>query len=112
MNADTVHERLVAALEGSPEVRPGTAGQLAAELITDALRAAVAIQRAAIDRGVPAEAPSVGAYIVDLIDPDAGKDTRDELPLLAGESTRSRESAQRLAAFLGGARIGRTGGVW
>jgi len=107
----SAHERLVAALEGSPEVRPGTAGRLAAELITDVLRAAAATQRAALDRGVPAEAPSVGRFIVDLIDPDAGKDTLAALPVLPGESTRARESAQRLAAFLGGVRVGRTGGA-
>ncbi|MFD0078186.1 hypothetical protein ACFVIY_37795 [Streptomyces sp. NPDC127166] len=105
------HERLVAALEGSPEVRPGTAGQLAAGLIADVLRAAVGIQRAALDRGVPSGAPSVGRYIIGLIDPDAGKDTRNELPELMGESTRWRQSAQRLAAFLGGARAGRAGGT-
>ncbi|MFF5285230.1 hypothetical protein [Streptomyces sp. NPDC013171] len=105
------HERLVAALEGSPEVRPGTAGQLAAGLIADVLRAAAGIQRAALDRGVPAGTPSVGGYIVDLIDPDAGKDTCGALPRLRDESTRARESAERLAAFLGGARVGRTGGV-
>lgn len=107
----TPHERLVAALEGSPEVRPGTAGQLAADLIAEALRAAAGMQRAALERGVPAEAPSVGGYLIDLIDPDAVKDTRGALPLLPGESTRSRESAERLAAFLGGARVGRAGGV-
>ncbi|MFJ7067538.1 hypothetical protein [Streptomyces sp. NPDC101115] len=107
----SAHERLVAALAGSPEVRPGTAEQLAAELIADVLRAAAGVQRAALDRGVPAEAPSVGGYIVDLIDPDAEKDTRGALPLLAGESTRARRSADRLAAFLGGARVGRAGGV-
>ncbi|MFF5451829.1 hypothetical protein ACFY40_11390 [Streptomyces sp. NPDC012950] len=95
----SAHERLVAALEGSPEVRPGTAGQLAAELIADVLRAAATMQRTALDQGTPAK------HLVDLIDPDAGKDTRE------GESTRAQRSAQRLAAFLGGARVGRTGGV-
>jgi len=108
----SAHERLVAALEGSPEVRLGTAGQLAAELITEVLRAAVALQRAALDRGVPAEAPSVGRYLVDLIDPDAAKDTRGALPWMAGESTRARRSAQRLSEFCGGARSGRAGGAW
>lgn len=103
-------EALVAALEASPEVRPGTAGQLAADLIADVLRSAAAVQRGALDRGVPAEAPSVGRYLVDLIDPDVVKDTRGALPLLPGESTRARKSAQRLAEFLGGARTGRSGG--
>ncbi|MGO4630547.1 hypothetical protein AB4225_06320 [Streptomyces sp. 2RAF24] len=105
----SAHERLVAALEGSPEVRPGTAGQLAAELIGDVLRAAAGMQRAALDRGVPAEAATVGAYIVDLIDPDVVKDTCGALPQLTGESTRARRSADRLAAFLGGAHLGRAG---
>lgn len=108
----SAHERLVAALEGSPEVRPGTAGQLAADLIADVLRAAAGMQRAALDRGAPVEARSVGAYIVDLIDPDVRKDTRGgELPPLAGESTDYRESARRLRAFFADARLGRTGGV-
>ncbi|WP_327162061.1 hypothetical protein [Streptomyces zaomyceticus] len=102
----TPHERLVAALEGSPEVRPGTAGQLAAGLIADVLRAAVAMQRDALRRGVPADAPSTGQYVISLIDPDAEKDTRE------GESTRVRQSADRLRSFFGGARVGRVGGAW
>ncbi|MFE5658324.1 hypothetical protein ACFQ9H_19305 [Streptomyces sp. NPDC056517] len=107
----TPHERLVAALEGSPEVRPGTAGQLAAGLIADVLRAAAAMQRAALARGVPHDAPSTGQYVISLIDPDTEEDTREALPRMAGESTRSWESAQRLTAFFGGARFGRAGGA-
>ncbi|AAR29697.1 hypothetical protein VWBp07 [Streptomyces phage VWB] len=69
------------------------------------------MQRDALRRGVPADAPSTGQYVISLIDPDAEKDTREALPRMTGESTQARRSAERLAEFFGGARVGRRGGA-
>ncbi|MYT56915.1 hypothetical protein GTW29_09280 [Streptomyces sp. SID7834] len=82
----SAHERLLAALRGSPELRPGEAEQLIIDNDVAVLRTAAAVQHDAIERGVPSEAPSVGRYLIALIDPGAEKDTRGSVPR-KGEST-------------------------
>jgi hypothetical protein len=146
-------ERLIAALEASPETRPGTAKQLVADLVAEVLHTTplflaeyegaeselflnpddaremcddlagsetfkspwdwsrnehgIYVQfwtHEDDDRPLHMTGGTVTEIRVQRPEAEQEKDTRE------GESTQARQSADRLAAFIGGARLGRTGG--
>lgn len=105
-------ERLIAALEASPEVRPGQAEELVtaygAHLLKAQARADLRTSlqgriRDAKRDGRHREARAIERELADREAEWAGKDTGN------GESTRARRSADRLQAFIGGASLGRGG---
>jgi hypothetical protein len=104
----SARERLIAALAGSPEVRRGEAERLVADLIVETIRDNADDIIVDNDRMLWASKPGKH-WAADLLRRKADRIEKDTHP---GESTRAAatRSAQRLAAFLGGARLGRTGG--
>jgi hypothetical protein len=121
---DTARGRVLAALEGSPEVRPGTAEQLVADLVAETLRGVLPKLQQSMTGHLFEHCDEVGAVyeqlaiVVDAVERKAryGCETPESHnygcpcekdTATRGESTRSRLSAMKLAAFIGGAHNGR-----